>query len=473
MLIDDLLSLETEELLNFRFTEHDFLIWPFIRRVVLEKIYFKLTKSSFPVAYFDKKNFYKKICPYLYHTFCNNPFKYFNFPIVLFNTQRTVNFKKDGKYFNRLTDYFALEYPDISLIVERTENQEYKLPRYFENITFEDYIYSIVYFKMIFKKHLKEDEKKIKDFIIYLKSNFNNYLNDKDIASIYKKLIVHSKVFPLVYDNYRKLFDNLKPKVIISVGRGSKRIYLYKAAKDYGIKVAELQHGFISNSHILYNYSEDIINSSEYSQYLPDYLLTFGSFWNNCVRDSAKKIVIGNPHLINTVSNIQNRPKNKSNDKKIILIVSQGTHTKEFVETAKEISKKFDKQYVIYFKLHPAEVLFEERYKELYTYKNIQVCKDGDIYEYIFVCDFLIGCYSTVVLEALAFKKTVFILDNNWSREFIPSTIGKWFKNTKELIEKIDNNDCNVNDIDLRAVWETNCRKNYRNFIENEIGLKI
>lgn len=472
MLIDDLLSLETEELLNFRFNEHNFLIWPFIRRVVLEKIYLKLTNSSFPVAYVGKIGLKKSVL-YIYNALKYNPYKWSNFPIVFFTTQRIVNLNKGGKYHNKIFDYFALEFPKDSLIVERTEMQTFKLPRFFDNVTFEDYIYIKGYARAIFKRLPVNEINKINTFIEYIKKKFCLYLDKKDINSIYKKLLWHFKVYPIIYKSYMLLFKNLRPSVIISVGRGSKRIYLYKVAKDLGIKVAEFQHGILNNSHLLYNFGESIINSSEYREYLPDYLLTFGDFWNSSIRDPLKKITIGNPHLSIKMKELENTSNlNKKQSKKVILIVSQGTHTNIFVNIAEYLSNKLSDDYIINFKLHPGEISFTERYNKLYQYNKIKVFKEGDIYDFISKSDCIIACYSTVILEAIAFNKLIFIYDDYWSKEFIPEEIGYRFKDNSELYSLITSKKIAVKNNPL-FFWDTNWKENYRNFIENEIGLKI
>jgi len=76
--------------------------------------------------------------------------------------------------------------------------------------------------------------------------------------------------------------------------------------------------------------------------------------------------------------------------------------------------------------------------------------------------------------EALGFKKPIFILDNQWSREYIPEGIGFWFKNVDELYELLrqDKTMKTVTDEDTGYYWEMNWRKKYREFIENEIQFK-
>lgn len=473
MLIDKILDIETEELLNFRFSKYNFLIWPFIRKDVIERIYYKQTNSSIPMATSEKSNIFNKFL-YINNLIKYNPFRYNDFPIVFTSTQRVVNVKRDGKFFNRAIDYLALEYPNISLILELSERKILKQPRYFNNIAYEDYIYLKSYLKKIFSKFTKQDEVNINNCIEYINSKFNLYLDKEDAYFIKKKLIKHVTLYPFIYKYYRKLFKKLKPSIIISVGRGIKRIYTLKAAKDMGIKVAEVQHGIITKAHQLYNYSDVVGNNKEFKTYLPDYLLTFGEFWNNNMRDPTKKVIIGSPHfteMVKRFADIQYRNMKE----KYILFVSQGTLTKVFVELAKDLVKKISKNgYKIIFRLHPGEVPFEERYEELYCLDNIEVDKNGDIYELIYKCDCIVACYSTTIYEALAFKKPTFIIDNQWSREYIPKEIGNWFKTSDELYRLIIStvqHEVNISK-NINYFWDPNWQKNYRNFIEKELCIK-
>jgi len=473
MLIDKILDIETEELLNFRFSKYNFLIWPFIRKDVIERIYYRQTNSSIPMATSEKSGIFNKFL-YIYNLIKYNPFRYNDFPIVFTSTQRVVNVKRDGKFFNRAIDYLALGYPNISLVLEFSERKILRQPRYFNNIAYEDYIYFKLYLKKIFTKFTKQDEVNINNFIEYINSKFNIYLDKEDIYLIKKKLIQHITLYPFIYKYYRKLLSKLKPSILISVGRGAKRVYIFKAAKDMGIKVAEVQHGIITKAHPLYNYSDAVANNKEFKTYLPDYLLTFGEFWNNNMRDPTKKVIIGSPHfteMVKRFADIQHRNMKE----KYILFISQGTLTKVFVDLAKDLIKKISKnEYKIIFRLHPGEVPFEERYKELYYFDNIEVDKHGDIYELIYNCDCMVGCYSTTIYEALAFKKPIFIIDNQWSREYIPKEIGNWFKTSEELYRLIIStvqDKVNINK-NINYFWDPNWKKNYRDFIEKELSIK-
>lgn len=104
MLIDRLLSLETGDLSNFRFTKYDFLIWPFVRIYIIENIYIKITSCSIPSAHREKLTFFENLS-YLYKTLKYSPFNYSNYKIVFILTQIAATVKK---IINMLIDYMII-----------------------------------------------------------------------------------------------------------------------------------------------------------------------------------------------------------------------------------------------------------------------------------------------------------------------------------------------------------------------------
>jgi len=195
--------------------------------------------------------------------------------------------------------------------------------------------------------------------------------------------------------------------------------------------------------------------------------LTYGDFWNNQIKISAKVLTIGNPHFYERLKKYQDIKE--QND--TILIVSQGTLGYQFVEITKYLSEKLP-SYKILYKLHPGELPLYERYEVLKPYPNITIAKSGDIYEYIARYENIIACYSTTVFEAMGFNKKIFILDNNLSRNFIPMSIGKRFKEKSELIDLIKNTTKEELKYNLDYYFNSKWRSNYKNFLKHEITIK-
>lgn len=120
--------------------------------------------------------------------------------------------------------------------------------------------------------------------------------------------------------------------------------------------------------------------------------------------------------------------------------------------------------------MHPGEIKNYELIKPLETFENIEIKKDGDIYELLAKSESIIACYSTTFFEALAFNKKIYILDNDLSKNNIPKEIGLRFKNNHELLNLIKNKVKNHCDLDIEYYFHSNWKENYKKFINNEVG---
>lgn len=177
---------------------------------------------------------------------------------------------------------------------------------------------------------------------------------------------------------------------------------------------------------------------------------------------------MGNPHFHESIK----RYKDIKEEKNTILIVSQWTLTKEFVEIAKSLASEFKDKKII-FKMHPEEMKNYYLIKPLEAFRNIEIQKDGDIYELLAKYENIVACYSTTVFEALAFNKRIYILDNSYSKNYIPKEIGIKFKNFSELNDLIKNKVKNENEPDIEYYFNSNWKENYKKFIEQEIGITL
>ncbi|MEF8848442.1 MAG: hypothetical protein V5A68_04835 [Candidatus Thermoplasmatota archaeon] len=210
------------------------------------------------------------------------------------------------------------------------------------------------------------------------------------------------------------------------------------------------------------------MKSDEYQKYFPDYVLTYGDYWNEQMNIPGKSVTIGAPHFYHSIR----KYKQVEEKKNTILVVSQGSMTKEFVRIAKFLAEKLP-TYRIVFKLHPGEVPFEDRYKSLYMYDNVIVAKYGDIYKFIAECEQIVACYSTTVFEAMGFDKKIYILDNELSRVQIPKEVGMRFKENKELEELIKNNEEQETTYDLSYYFNPDWKKNYKRFLEEKVDATL
>jgi hypothetical protein len=480
MELSELLSIENADLLKYKFPKTGMLIWPFIRYNILSTILEKQNNYETPHSSKRKMGFISLML-YLRDTYRYSPFRIKGeFPILFITTALDCTFKINGKYVNRVHDYFVMQYPQSSMVLESSKRGEYILPRIIPNYASYDYLN----IKAAIKTRIRvlganKVPTDINRFVDDISKKFGKYLSSKELKNIKKMLVVLDYRIYYMRKFCQKLIDKIEPKVIFinCASYGGLTACLIKTAKENGIKVGEFQHGLINIQHVAYNFSNEICNYADFKDYLPDYLLTYSNKLINGIQNPSKIIAVGNPHLITMIEKYKPTGLSSSNNRLTILIVSQGTLSRVFVDLAYRLANKFDKykDYKIIFRLHPGEVPFKERYSILLDKHNIEISKEGDIFKLISDADIIVACFSTTIFEALSFGKPVFILDNETSRMHIPSDIGIWFHDYDELYQLIRQwqKENDHKESSTRYIFERNWQANYEKFLKNEIGLEL
>jgi hypothetical protein len=247
--------------------------------------------------------------------------------------------------------------------------------------------------------------------------------------------------------------------------------FLIKWSKDMEIKTGEFQHGLIIKTHLAYNFGSAVLASTEYKKYLPDYLLTYGEFWSESINTPVKKINIGNPHL--SLKLEESKRHQRHDTLKKILVVSEVSIGSPLIKFTKDLASRLPKdEYRIIFRLHPNEIKFEETYKDLTTFENVELSKSGDIYDHIFESDYIVGTTSTALFEAYACNKNVCIYDTTLSRSIIPTDFGIWFKDIDELYDIVTGKKLIRHEKQMNYYLADNWKKTYHTFIDSAVFSK-
>jgi hypothetical protein len=461
-----------EKLLTFSFRHNDILLWPFVRVEIFFKSIEKELNTEFESQPMDLK-FAKEMklkdkVSYLSKLLMYNPFFISkNFDILIIGKNGAIF--KEGKWFNPVCDYFGSEHEEQTLTLDLSNWFKLNFPRYPKHVKcFDPIKVKATLQNMLFGKVHPDDKKEIEDFIIFLKNELPFKLDEKYYNELQKKLLFTSSELHYFERGCEKLFLKIQPKILFlhSAHYGGYGL-ISRWAKDQGIIIGEFQHGLISKGHLAYNHGNEIIKNKEYKKYFPDYLLTYGEYWNTQVSSPCKTITIGAPHFYDSIKKYEHVKQKKNS----ILLISQGDVTQKFVKIAKYLAETLSGHTIIY-KLHPAEVFFEERYNILYTYKNINVAKSGDIFKYIAESKNIVASTSTTIFEALGLKKNIFVLDDESSKMHIPKGIGIRFKEKEEVKELIKNSEKQNTVHDLDYYFNPNWKENYEIFLRETVGIK-
>jgi Putative glycosyl/glycerophosphate transferases involved in teichoic acid biosynthesis TagF/TagB/EpsJ/RodC len=454
---------ENEEILNFKYSNGD-LIWPYFRTIIYTNIMYTLDNNNNNIYYSEKKT---KLLDYL-----KNPYLISKKEILFFYSNSTNIINDKGEYFNRIYDYYSLIFEKNTGMIEVAIFKSHEKPRVLKNVYYEDLINELVEKQYKVQDVNVEDKKISSEFINYLKRNLPYSLNESIYNYIEKEVLKLSVTLKYYYVYYEKLFKQIKPKVIFfeDACYGT-RAYAIKLANRMGIATAEFQHGFIGLEHRAYNYSELIYNNEEYKEYMPQYYLTFGEFWNKNVRLPIEKIIIGNPHYHNNLK--KNNYIRNNNKIKNILILSGGVLLNEFKKLTLNLAERIKgEKYKIIYRVHPVERTNLKQYEEFKQFSNIIINDSGDVYDDIYNADFIVGDYTTALFEAVGFNKKILIYGNVYSEMFMEKDFGTWFYNENELYNYISNPDCikDMNDIDY--YWDSKWEENYIKFINRFIKLQ-
>lgn len=188
------------------------------------------------------------------------------------------------------------------------------------------------------------------------------------------------------------------------------------AARNLGLPVKEIQHGIISKYHLGYHFPYGSLSSDHI---LPDLISLWGAEWNlGAIFHSRINTVFGDvdyPHIekISKIYSTNSRIVSGN-----ITIVSQGAISEKIASFILNNMRKLE-SYNIYYKLHPSEIGGCNQYiKSLSKYKNVTIIYQGDVIDLFSKSQFVIGVFSTALIEAKLCGCKVIILPFSGSEYF-------------------------------------------------------
>ena len=356
-----------------------------------------------------KKSFtdrFKNIFGFIISIILHNPFfslKKRN--ILIFDHCRKV--KVDGEYIDVHTKYF------IDKLTKDNSNFEvYESPFHNQHFTKHKKNRKHLDFILIFSRIIclfifSYPNKKEKQFLKELSNKISRlfFIDYKLDYKMNKKAIL----FKAKYYLYKLLLMIKKPQKLYLVVSYYVYAPLIKAAKELKIETIELQHGMISKYHLGYHYP-----NSDYVDYFPNKIFLWSDFWVDRASFPIKRNCIkikGFQYMEYQKEKYASYIKKNKN----ITVISQSTIGKKLANYILNNLKYLD-QYNIFYKLDPAECFKKDEYlpiKELKKYSNFNLISDINvsIYELFAKSKFVIGVYSTAMVEAFEFGCDLIIIN--------------------------------------------------------------
>jgi hypothetical protein len=373
------------------------------------------------------------------------------FDIVIVGSSVGLTTRRDGRWFDRINDYFAMAQPERTLVLDMATRDGYKTPRFPPNVRCYDTFDVLAGVAARARRPRDADLTAIDRMVAFIRAQFPLALPEDVIDRIRAQLVHFAVRLPTLESLFQRFFDRVRPRVMIfedgSYGGFS---HVMHWARRAGIATAENQHGVIAHTHLAYNYG------AFDATYLPEYLLLYGEHWGEELRTPSKRVVIGCPHFTETALGELTA--------ETILIISQGIRTDALVQLALAVARRFPDRRCV-FRVHPGELAFPERYAALRDIANVEISEGGDIYQHLRRARVVIGHSSMALYEAAGMGLTVLILDDDASRINTPSDLGTWFRSAGELLALVESPPAARTNPE--RFFARDWRARYRSFIES------
>jgi len=288
-----------------------------------------------------------------------------------------------------------------------------------------------------------------------------------DISDAMAKKIINKTLIDLSrLEQHSKWFSNAlvrnKSKLLVFVGGTDSRHYkLYKRLRKVGIRIADLQHGCFTSSNYSYNYGEELLKADDIQIAIPDYLLSFGAWWETQTNIPYKKIFeVGYPFRERYLCS------NARKTNEIILVIGSRRITEQYIMLCENIKKIFPKRRII-FRPHPSERVETERI----TAKMKLHCEidfTSDLYKTLCHTEIIISELSTVLFEAVNIVNKILVWRTEYSEYVMPECPFSYFRDMDELKGLIEGE---TKPVKTDSIWLSDWKSGFRKFYKEVINI--
>lgn len=472
--LDDILQVEDEAgLLDFKCSQTGILLWPmvrtpFFRAIMSDMLYGTPMSGAAPAV--PKLKAIATLGKAVIHNAIHG--RHAKADIVLMATGMG-GLIKDGVWFNRLCDHFAMANRDQTLVIEDFFNWQWPTPRHNDRMLFHAPIQAVA--AALGRIACLEAHRSLSRRLIALVSQRAKQILGWDMGPERTAILVdllarRYAAMPWLYRSYLSMLEQIAPKILIKEEAcyGPSAVLMW-AAKDLGIATAEYQHGAISSGHDAYNLAPLLRNSSEYKKTLPDYFLGYGKWWNDQINVPVRKIAIGNPHRAEQIKRYADCSEQRRTD---ILVLGDGIETDLYVNLALELAERIKSEFSVVFRPHPLEraVVYAKYLNG--TAGAVRIDKNDDIYKSFTTAHVVISELSTGLFEAVGLANKIFIWNTAKARFSFPNHPFRVFDDAGDLVRKLLQDDKNeLTPEQNRGIWEPDWRATYQSFLA-DLGLK-
>jgi hypothetical protein len=389
------------------------------------------------------------------------------YPIILMASGARL-FDRDGKIFNGLSDHFVSAAPERTFVIEDLFGSKWPFPRHNNNVI----LHTPLRVEGVLRGRLRlgcywEPARALVELISQRAKDKLDWDIGKERCQWLETICTNaaSSLLPR-YRKYHSLFKKMGARLLIKEGAcygGADNATAILAAKHLGMVTAEYQHGAISSGHDAYNFAAAISSDQGYRQTLPDYFLTYGSWWGEQINAPVKKVAIGSPHRSETLDVSSSVLAHGLK----ILILGDGHETTVYLDLCDRLAAVLGSTVEVVFRPHPLERAgVWARHPDGFVGK-VRVDAHQDIYRSFLEAGAVVSEVSTGLFEAIGLVPKVFIWDTPKARFSFPLHPFQAFSDVKELARLIlDESAGRVSTHQTDSIWAPNWHHNFIDFIK-------
>lgn len=381
-------------------------------------------------------------------------------------TDGIANQWREGRRFNRLTDYFVSCHPQRTLTVEDHFEWRWPLPHgpgrvYFH--TPQQALTAIVGRFRVKSAHT-EQARGLIDFVSRRARQYCGWVAGPERErKLVDMLASKAAALPFQFASYQRLLERVRPKVLMAnvACYGAAAAVVMAAANRAGVTTAEFQHGAISGGHDGYNFAPALRNRAGYRDTLPKHFLIYGSWWGEQVNVPVNRIIIGNPHREETLA----RGVALAGNKQDVLLLSDGVEFSKYLQLAQRIEPVVARRGLrVVLRPHPLE---RTQVKDRYGTGVGAVAIDAniDLYASLQTSHAVISELSTGLFEAVGLADKFFMWDTAKARFGYPEHPFQSFAEPDALRELLADERSGQLKVPREAIWAPAWRDRYLAFI--------
>lgn len=390
---------------------------------------------------------------------------------IIINTEAIGDELRAGRWFNRYVDPFGDLPSGQAVVLMDLFEWQWHTPRHNKRVFYHAPIQTGAI--LAAKLSSGTTAARLAEAVTALACDRAKALLDWDVGGARRAVFVRwaaRKIagLPFRYRAYRRLMQRVQPRLLL----GSSGCYgihapLIAAARDLGIITAEYQHGAIFSGHDAYNFAPAVFASEAYRRTLPQYLLTYGTWWSAQVSAPVECIAIGNPARAAKLD----RMKLLGTGQRTVLVLGDGIEFDLYLELARTIARAVEGfGFEVSLRPHPLErssVL--ERYGESVDGVHIDVAPD--VYTSFANAHTVVSEMSTGLFEAVGLVARIILLNTAKARFACPEHPFAVANSAQEAIDLICGRIPPTPMVDERELWAPNWQENYQSFLTHKIGI--